>query len=181
MIYIGLSSWIIQDGNYGDFRVGQIAKFALEFNPISLLRAQSYEKHFEHVKLDRYWIRGQVVYADATACVIDFGLMAYKYRHLPGIATTGTWIEGEISLAVDPMFYFKELHARPGMPALQYDWRIKGISLETTPWLTTKNESGGHTLTRDESKKSFKEIAETHAWDDDDGNAEYVLECEKLT
>ena len=28
---IGLSAWIIQDGNYGDFSVGQRAEFALEF------------------------------------------------------------------------------------------------------------------------------------------------------
>jgi hypothetical protein len=28
---IGLSSWIIQDGNYGDFETGQVLGFALEF------------------------------------------------------------------------------------------------------------------------------------------------------
>jgi len=32
---------------------------------------------------------------------------------------------------------------------------------------------------RDESQQSFVEVAETHAWDDDDGIAEYILVCEK--
>ena len=30
-INVGLSSWIIQDGNYEDFAVGQEQRFALEF------------------------------------------------------------------------------------------------------------------------------------------------------
>jgi hypothetical protein len=33
LIHVGLFSWIIQDGNYDDFEVGQAAKFALEFYP----------------------------------------------------------------------------------------------------------------------------------------------------
>ena len=39
LIQVGLASWIIQDGNYGDFTVGQQAKFALEFGALNGLRA----------------------------------------------------------------------------------------------------------------------------------------------
>ena len=31
VLQIGLSSWIIQDGNYGDFECHAIERFALEF------------------------------------------------------------------------------------------------------------------------------------------------------
>lgn len=33
MYFVGVSAWIIQDGNYGDFHAGDFAKFALEFSP----------------------------------------------------------------------------------------------------------------------------------------------------
>jgi len=95
-------------------------------------------------------------------------------------ATVGAWLDADIYLGIDPFFYFEELHARPKMPKLQSGWRIKSIVLETIPWLSTKNENGGNTLTRNGSKRTFKEVAETHAWDDDEGRGEYVLECERI-
>ena len=132
MIYVDLNSWIIQDGNYNEFRVDQ-ARESLWSSIRIRSRSHNPTSNFSNASVPvRYLVRGEVVYVDSTACVIDFGLMAYKYRNLPTIAAKGGWVEGEIALGVDPLFYFKELHARPGMPKLQYDWRIKSILLDTT-------------------------------------------------
>ncbi len=37
---IGISAWIIQDGNYGDFRCHERAEFALEFYPLTAKRVR---------------------------------------------------------------------------------------------------------------------------------------------
>jgi hypothetical protein len=178
--FVGLSSWIIQDGNYGDFAVGNAAKFALEFYPNTIQLARSREPSSERIGASRYRIRGQVVYAGRSAWVIDFGIMAYQNQEPPRIAKKGSWVEGEIYLGIDPFFYSEELHARPGMPALRYEWRIRNIALETTPWLSAKDETGRTILTRDEQQVSFIEVAETNAWEDDEGRGHYVLECERI-
>jgi hypothetical protein len=180
MLYVGISSWIIQDGNYRDFRVGETARFALEFYPHMLEVDKLHQASFERIRASRYRIRGQVVYVGRSVWVIDFGVMAYQNEEPPRATKEGSWIEGNVYLGVDPFFYFEDLQSRPGMPALQYDWHIKTILLETTPWLSHKDEKGRTTLTRDEQRESFVEVAETNAWDDDEGLGHYVLECERI-
>src|SRR6185369_1447244 len=137
------------------------------------------EPFSKHLRGCLYQICAQVVYASPWAWVIDFGLMAYENRELPSTLKEGDWFEAEIYLGIDPFFYFEELHSLKGMPALQYDWRIIGISLETTPWLSSQDESGRTILTRDEFRKSSVAVAQTNAWRDDGGHGHYVLACEK--
>jgi hypothetical protein len=176
--FVGLSSWIIQDGNYGEFHVGDAARFALEFYPREMRVARLHEPMSERQWASHYRVRGLVAHTGRSAWVVDFGVMAYQNQESPHFAKKGIWVEGEVYLGVDPFFYFEELYAQPGMPALQYDWHIRNIWLETTPWLTTKDEKGTTIRSRDESARSFVEVAQTDAWNDDDGHAEYVLECE---
>lgn len=177
--FVGVDSWIIQDGNYGDFQVGDAARFALEFYPHAIHPARSRELSAERVKASRYRIRGQVVFSGRSVWVVDFGVMAYENRNPPPFATKGNWVEGEVYLGIDPFFYFEELHALRGMPALQYDWQIQGIWLETTSWLRTKDAAGRTMLTRDQRNESFVKVAETNAWQDDESRAHYLLECER--
>ncbi len=179
-VFVGLDSWIIQDGNYCDFQVGEKARFALEFYPQHIQIAKFHEVAFERIRADRYRVRGSVIYADRASWVIDFGMMAYQNRAAPRLAKKGNWVEGEIYLGIDPFFYFEELHARKGMPALQYEWRIKSILLETTPWVKRKDESGRTILNRAEQQASYVEVAETNAGEDDEGHGHYVLECVKI-
>jgi len=56
-LVVGLSSWIIQDGNYGDFSRGERAAFALEFyasteirrsKPITQMRTTKRACHLGH-------------------------------------------------------------------------------------------------------------------------------------
>jgi len=180
MLFVGISSWIIQDGNYGDFRVGQVAKFALEFYPHTMEMAESDTASLERVQACRYRVSGLVAYADRAVWAIDFGVMAYCNHKSPSIAKKGGSVKGEIYLGIDPFFYFEELHKLPGMPALQYEWMIRNIFLETTPWLSRKDETGTTILTRDEQQESFEEVAETNAWEDDQGRGHYILECERI-
>jgi hypothetical protein len=106
--------------------------------------------------------------------------MAYQNCEPPPVAKQGAWVEAEIYLGIDPFFYFEELDSLPGMPALQYEWRIGGISLETTPWLSRQDDTGRTFMTRDEQRESFREVPATNAWDDDQGHGDYILACERI-
>jgi hypothetical protein len=178
---IGVDAWIIQDGNYGDFTVGQKAQFALEFYPHSLKSSNRKSPSSTYLKASRYQICGQVVYRTKSVWVLDAGFLAYQESPPPRYATKGSWVEGEIYLGVDPFMYFEHLKNMSGMPSLAYSFRIEQIFLETTPWLTKTDESGRPVMmVRDERKESHREVAETDAWNDDGGHAHYVLKCASM-
>lgn len=175
---VGVDAWIIQDGNYGDFAVGEKTQFALEFYPRELKPSGCKSPSAAHLKASRYRVCGQVVYRTKSVWVLDMGFLAYQESPPPRFATKGSWVEGEIYLGIDPFMYFEQLKNRPGMPPLTYGFRIGQILLETTPWLTKTDESGRTIMTvRDEQNESYREVAETDAWNDDHGHAHYVLQC----
>ena len=170
---IGLDSWIIQDGNYPDFSVGQKAQFALEFYPHSLKLSESRSPLATHLKASRYQVCAQVVYLNERVWVLDMGFLAYNQTYpLPQGAAKGSWVEAEIYLGIDPFMYFEGLKSMPGMPRLTYSFLVTQILLETTPWLTTQTMK-----LRDEQNESYQEVAETNAWSDDGGDASYILKC----
>jgi hypothetical protein len=174
---IGIDSWIIQDGNYREFSVGQEAQFALEFYPRSLKPSACESPAAIHLRASRYRICGQVIYRTDAVWVLDMGFLAYQEGQPPGYAAEGSWVEGEIYLGIDPFMYVERLKNMSDMPQLTYGFRVERIFLETTPWLTESNDSGRPTMTRDEQKESYREVARTDAWSDDNGHAHYVLEC----
>lgn len=182
LLRIGVDAWIIQDGNYVDFAVGQKAKFALEFYPPQeLLPAQPGPAVAEHLMASRYRIRGRVVLAGTKAWVLDTGsFMAFQEQRPPRHAAAGTWVEGDIYLGIDPFYYFERLHQLKGMPPLSYHWAVREILLETTPWVDGKDESGRAWKTRDKQKESFVPVEKTDGWKDDKGMGHYVLGCEQL-
>jgi hypothetical protein len=75
-LYVGVSAWIIQDGNYADFRVGQKMEFALEFYTVSLKVSGRRSKSAERIKASQYKICGQVIYQSKTVWVLDAGFLA---------------------------------------------------------------------------------------------------------
>ena len=178
--FIGLDSWIIQDGNYADFQRGQEAKFAVEFHPIRAAISRVRRRSVKRIERSHYRINSRVVFVSPEVWVLDFGIMAYQKRTPPPFAKVGSWVAGEIYLGIDPFFYFEDPHKLPGMPALQYDWRIKRIRLETTPWLSTKRPEGGTLMERDKTKESFREFERTDAWEDDERRGSYEMECERI-
>lgn len=177
---VGLSSWIIQDGNYGDFRRGQTAAFALEFYPHECRISAAKELRAELVGEDRYRVTAKVLDVFREACVIDFGVRAFRRHGWPKIIEKGAWIDADIYLGIDPFFYFEGLNKVRGMPPLIYDWKTRKITMQTAPFIESRNARGQRVLTRDESKSAYREVARTDAWDDDDGHVEYVLHCQML-
>ena len=171
---IGIDSWIIQDGNYGNFVVGQDTKFAIEFYPLSLIPSECKEFSITELKTNQYKICGQVIFCADEVWVLDFGFLAFQESKPLEFATKGSWVEGEISLGIDPFFYFEYLKKLPNMPSLTYKFRIEKILLETTPWIKMSDRK---MLIRDIQSESFQEVNKTDAWNDDNGHAGYILKC----
>ena len=173
---VAVHSWIIQDGNYGDFAVGDEAEFALEFSENTLRPSASKETLARHLGHGVYEVCAQVLFADAKAWVIDFGLCAFREATPPEFAVPGTWVEGKLLVGIDPYFYMEYLYKLPGMPYLFYNWHVASIMRNDTPWLVEVNANGGKTFSRDEAKETWNNVARTEAWNHD---TSYVLTVER--
>lgn len=177
---IGLSAWIIQDGNYPEFELGRSARFALEFCAHSVAAAPVSVEAFTLTQPARYNLSARVAFRTAKVWVIDAGFLAYCQSEPPVFATLGSVVAGDFYLGVDPFSYSEYLYRLPGMPELRYEWRIDSIALETTPWISTRDTSGREILHRDESRTSYQPVPRTDAWHDADGHGEYILECTRI-
>ncbi|HOI53830.1 MAG TPA: hypothetical protein PLP01_01140 [Phycisphaerae bacterium] len=174
---LNLASWIVQDGNYGDFAKGDECEVALEFWAKTLELTEQSQPRCTWVTDCYYDVVARVVLCQKDVWVLDFGLLAYRESSpLEGLAA-GDWVTGRIGLGIDPFFYFERLHALPGMPPLIYSWTIERILLQTAPFVEATTPGIGNVLVRDESKRGYRNIDKTDAWHDDGGNAEYLLEC----
>jgi hypothetical protein len=179
-IHIGLSAWIIQDGNYGDFSIGQHAKFALEFGALDTLRPVADGLvTAEYLGAARYRVRARVAFVSDSVWVIDVGAYMAFSEGPPEGAQLGALVQGDVYLGIDPFFYFEGLCKIPSMPPLSYRWLIREIQLETTPWRDGRLPNGTRTRERDDSKESFAPTTATNAWHDDGGHGHYVLSCER--
>jgi len=176
---IAVDSWIIQDGNYGDFAVGDRARFALEFGARQLQLSATREPRATHIGHGVYDLRAEVRFIDSDVWVIDFGTLAFWEAPPPSFAEVGAWVEGRALLGIDPYFYQEYLHKLPGMPDLAYDWRIEGIERNDTPWLFHPSARGGGVFTRDEARVRWNSVARTDAWNDDNGRSACVLWAER--
>jgi hypothetical protein len=177
-IHVGVSSWIIQDENYGDFTVGQHATFALEFDALEALRpGADGPVRAEHLGASTYRVRARVVFVTEAVWVIDAGDFRAFQERPPSSAQLGALVEGDVYLGIDPFSYVERLSAIPGMPPLSDRWIVQGIELETTPWLEVRQPDGRQSLTRDDDTPSFTQVTATNAWHDDRGHGHYVLNC----
>jgi len=177
---IGLASWVIQDGNYGDFVSGKHAAFALEFFAVTLLVTIEppigERPALNHLDGSQYEAVGKVVYVGADWWVLDVGFLAYSMTPLPPNAQLGGWIEGEICIEIDHFAYFETLAKEADAPALIFDWKIEKIKIQTAPWIEVRPNS----WQRDHAQNGWQEIDMTAAWHDDEGHAAYILLCTKL-
>lgn len=179
-LQVGLSSWIIQDGNYGEFEAGRDYRFALEFysRDLTIDDKPVGAKLLTPVGNGLYRGVGSVIFTSDKAWVIDVGVPAYRDEPCPHNARVGSRVTGDIYIGIDPFFYFERLAALPSMPDIYRHWHIRRILLDMTPWQDSIDEIGRKILTRDESKTSFVEVNATDAWNHNDGHGEYLLECE---
>lgn len=183
MLNIGLSAWIIQDGNYGDFEAGRAYRFALEFYPqeVHSTLESSREATLSPIGSALHDAVGKIIFRSDGVWVVDFGVPAFYQSHPPEWATIGSLVEGRVYIGVDPFLYFESLIHSEGMPDLFRHWLVRRISLETTPWIEATDSQGRKILTRDTSRESFRDVPATDAWNHDKGHGHYVLECELVS
>jgi hypothetical protein len=169
---IVVDSWIIQDGNYGDFRVGDQIECAIEFGGGNLRPSQQRCVSVVHRGQNVYFVCAQVIYSEPDVWAIEFGLRAFEERRPPEFAVSGSWVEGEIELGIDPFFYKEHLCKLVGMPNLFNHWEVARIERDDTPWIT----SGlGRVFSRDQQNVRWTDVQQTDAWNDDDGRSAYLL------
>ena len=179
-VRISLHSWIIQDGNYLDFRQGEVRSFAIAFDADAPVETKSGKPGLiEHIEEFVYRAVGRVVHRTADLWVMDFGFGAYADQDLPDNAITGRLLEGNFGLGIDPYDYYDTLHSQSGVPPLIYDWRIKQILMNMAPFIET-NLHGTCYRERDPDRRARREVSATDANVDDGGDADYILVCERL-
>lgn len=162
-LFVGIDSWVIQDGNYPDLAVGQSLAFALEFRPLAVNPTKTAVVTCRRLEANRYRVDARVLYASDDFWVIESGFRAYEGRQPPRFAKRNEFVSAEIQLGIDPFFFRSELCHRPGVPPLEREYRVESLSM-------TARDAGGF--------EGAVEIFETRAVDDLDGRAYYVAECE---
>jgi len=179
---IALSAWIIQDGNYPEFFVGQVAEFAVEFRTpgVARLKTATPPTAAVHRRDSVYDAVAEVVLRTDAITVLDVGVSVYRESS----SADSDLIEGsryalELELGVDPYFYFERLSQLEEVPPLIYSWRILAIFRQTAPFIDAVVD-GRRIRRRDPQRLGFEPIANTDAWTDDDGHGTYILRCEKL-
>src|SRR5438067_13006493 len=95
---VGMSAWIIQDGNYGDFQRHQKAKFAVEFYPHDFQPIAASETMAQCVEGSRYRVHAQVSSVLKGAWVVDFGVQAFQQSKPPKGIRKGAWLAADIDL-----------------------------------------------------------------------------------
>jgi hypothetical protein len=182
-LYVGLSPWILADGNYKDFEVGQKRKFALEFHGPELQPSDTSDgPSLIWIDNAKYSAIGRVIFADAEVWVCDFGIaMAYD-ESPPAWVAVGLEVAGKIYLGIDHFSYFESLHDLPGMPALTYEFRVKRILVETIP-LIFHQDQNRYTLA--DNGRTSREVNDTRRDPlrdpfDRTSTSHFVLECELL-
>lgn len=171
---ISLEAWIIQDGNYPEFSVGDLRSFALEFYTESFSVSREGEPSYKHLENGSYEITAQVTFRKEGLTIINFGHCAYSEGNID--VEVGDWITGKFYIGIDPFMYFESWEMQPDVPKIKAKWRIDRIFLETTPRIEQKPNY----FVRDESRFSEIEVTETNSWNDDEGNGAYRLECTEL-
>jgi hypothetical protein len=179
---IGLSAWVIQDGNYPDFEVGQTAEFALEFwlpHRVAV-RPTVREVSATHLGDCLYDTVGEVLAQADEITVLDIGVLVYQHRssQQPSLPQ-GPRVAVQLRLGVDPFHHFESLSKTGDVLPLVYSWKILSILKQTAPFIETVAE-GRKLRIRDTQRLGYEEILKTDAWHDDGGYAEYLLRCDLL-
>jgi hypothetical protein len=177
---IGLSSWIINDGNCRDFAQGDLAAFALDCFAPEGLEKIDVDDHPKpsliQIEGPFYEISGKCVhvYSDDSQswCVIDAGILLYRNETPPEGIRLGSWWRGKIYVGVDHFFYLDRGSRHHVAPALIYDWKIDKVEIRTDPF----KELVPGLMQRDPARAGWAQITGTNAYRDGI-NAEYLLHC----
>ncbi len=177
---VGLSAWIVQDGNYSDFEVGKEYEFALECGPEGLILNNQPSRSLKRLSEARYAFDAEVLIHEPGLTVLDVGILCYHDGAIGDSLTPGQYVSGELYLGIDPFFWFESHSQRADLPRLTYRWRVTGILLETTGWQELVDSNGGKFRSRVEHPTTFTPVNQTNAWIDDGQHAHYILQCALL-
>ncbi len=172
---LGISSWVISDGNYADFAVGEQRRFALEYFEKDLHDSTPGTRSARSVGEGLYEITAEVAYAAHDLVLLDFGLLAYSDTRTPA-ATSGTWRSGIVLLEVDHFAYFETHAQREGIPPAIYAWTITGIWRQTAPYILDPDPNRPQYI-RDPARLGYASVDRTGALHGDDGSNDYLLRC----
>lgn len=183
---IFLPPWVIQDGNYGDFKVGDEYAFALEFHALVRLKATpmapkkgAYLTYRGNAQYDV--VGAERLHAGDNWWVADFGVPAYTLGSCVDSSESPMWLSGKIVLEVDPFPYFERLSKLPSAPPLIFDWRIERIERRAS--LDGKKSPSFHVsqvYNAGASNSDWHAVTATTAWDDPLG-IDYLLHCKKIS
>jgi hypothetical protein len=178
---IYLSRWIIEDGSYDDFCVGERRKFALEFwAPAALTKSAENVMALREQSEHSYDVGCKLVFTSDGVWVIDCGVLAYSEREsgIDGGCNVGDFVQGNLRFGVDPFFYFEQHYKIPSIPPLIYEWQVNSIEQDTTPYIFSDD---ARTYIRDESQRSHQSVRGTakNLIIPDQG-PEFILYCSKL-
>jgi hypothetical protein len=184
---IGLSAWVIQDGNYPDFGVGETVEFAVEFHqqPGTAVEASNSDVSATHVRDVAYRVLAEKISQPSEITVLNIGILVYsQFASQLSDVERGAQFRADLELCLDPYHYFEYLGTTGGALPLVYSWRINSILRQTAPFIEAGADSGRlggrKLLVRDASKLGYEEIQRTDAWSDDHGSGEYILVCDLL-
>ena len=178
---ISLSRWIIEDGNYNDFSIGDRRKFALElWTPSPLTKTAENIKSLQPQSSHSYDVVGKLVFVSDEVWVLDCGVLAYSERksEIEADCKVGDFIRGNLRFGIDPFFYFETHYKISGIPPLIYEWQVNSIEQDTTPFVLSDD---GRTYMRDENKRSHKAVHGTApGFITPDQAPEFILHCTRL-
>jgi hypothetical protein len=178
---IYLARWIIEDGNYDDFCVGDRRKFALEFwAPTPLTKSAENVMALREQSGHSYDVTGKLVFTSDGVWVIDCSVLAYFEREseIDGECKVGDFVQGSLRFGVDPFFYFEQHYKIPNIPPLIYEWQVNSIEQDTTPYILSND---ARTYIRDERRRSHQSVRGTAKnFIIPDQGPEFILYCSRL-
>ena len=179
-LLVGIDSWIIQDGNYPDFQVGEQYRTAFEFYQPQLSPVPSGCPSLTPLTNEFYVVSAAVAFASPDLFVIDAGVKLFTETPPTSPYPVGTFLSGSVGIGIDPFDYFEGVLENPHWPNLFYTWRLKEIRLITTPWVVSRDDHDVPTARRPPGPYTFRTIDRTDAQHDSDGNAGYVFLCHDI-
>ncbi len=175
--HLGLDPSAIQDGTYADFHRGQQADFVVEFQTVSWEEASGPPAA---VRVDgyRYDLEARVAAVGEQAWVLDCGLLVGCRGRPPTGAEVGRHLRGRGVLTLSP--HPDQLQAE-GLPSLGHTWFAERVFHRTGDdgdlGALSIDLSGFEGLYGGPEEPGWEELGFTSAWQDDDGRADYLLEC----
>jgi hypothetical protein len=180
-LHIYLARWIIEDGNYSDFCVGERRKFALElWTTTPLTKSAKNVMGFRERGGHSYEAAGKLIFTSNGIWVIDCGVLAYSEQasDIENGCKVGDFVQGNLRFGVDPFFYFEQHYKIPGIPPLIYEWQVDSIEQDTTPYIFSDD---AQMFIRDESRRSKQSVPGTAKnFVIPDRGPEFILCCSKL-